>query len=296
MTRLLVLVLLLVQASAVRAEIALADDRGRDLVLQEPAQRIISLAPNLTELLFAAGAGARLVGAVALAYSDFPAPTRRVAGVGDSSAIDVERVVALKPDVVLAWRSGNPSETIAKLEQLGVRVFVTEPGTLEAIADEIERFGRIAGTDDVAGKAAAQFRRDIAALRHDYQSRRPVSVFYQVWHEPLMTVNGKQVISAVIDLCGGRNIFAGLPALVPRVSLEAVLAANPEAIVTASDRPAAEALANWSNWQQLRAVRDGNLVVIPSDDISRPTPRLLKGARRLCAQLERIRRADGPGQ
>jgi iron complex transport system substrate-binding protein len=296
MTRLLVLVLLLVQASAVRAEIALADDRGRDLVLQEPAQRIISLAPNLTELLFAAGAGARLVGAVALAYSDFPAPARRVAGVGDSSAIDVERVVALKPDVVLAWRSGNPSETIAKLEQLGVRVFVTEPGTLEAIADEIERFGRIAGTDDVAGKAAAQFRRDIAALRHDYQSRRPVSVFYQVWHEPLMTVNGKQVISAVIDLCGGRNIFAGLPALVPRVSLEAVLAANPEAIVTASDRPAAEALANWSNWQQLRAVRDGNLVVIPSDDISRPTPRLLKGARRLCAQLERIRRADGPGQ
>ena len=289
MTRML-LVLLLVQSAAVRAEIALADDRGRDLVLQGPAQRIISLAPNLTELLFAAGAGARLVGTVA--YSDFPAPARRVARVGDSSAIDVERVVALKPDVVLAWRSGNPPGTIAKLEQLGVRVFVTEPGTLEAIADEIVLFGRIAGTDDVAGKAAAQFRREITALRHDYQGRRPVSVFYQVWHEPLMTVNSKQVITEVIDLCGGRNIFAGLPALVPRVSLEAVLAANPEAIVTASDRPAAEALANWSNWQQLRAVRDANLVVIPPDDISRPTPRLLNGARRLCAQLDRIRRED----
>ena len=289
MTRML-LVLLLVQSAAVRAEIALADDRGRDLVLQGPAQRIISLAPNLTELLFAAGAGARLVGTVA--YSDFPAPARRVARVGDSSAIDVERVVALKPDVVLAWRSGNPPGTIAKLEQLGVRVFVTEPGTLEAIADEIVLFGRIAGTDDVAGKAAAQFRREITALRHDYQGRRPVSVFYQVWHEPLMTVNSKQVITEVIDLCGGRNIFAGLPALVPRVSLEAVLAANPEAIVTASDQPAAEALANWSNWQQLRAVRDANLVVIPPDDISRPTPRLLNGARRLCAQLDRIRRED----
>jgi len=290
MTRILVLVLLLVQVAGVRAEIALADDRGRDLVLQGPAQRIVSLAPNLTELLFAAGAGARLVGTVA--YSDFPAPARRVARVGDSTAIDVERVVALKPDVVLAWRSGNPQGTIAKLEQLGVRVFVTEPGTLGAIADEIVLFGRIAGTEDVAGKAATQFRREIAALRHDYQGRRPVSVFYQVWHEPLMTVNGKQVISAVIDLCGGRNIFAGLPALVPRVSLEAVLAANPEAIVTASDRPATQSLANWSAWQQLRAVHDGNLVVIPPDDISRPTPRLLKGARRLCAQLERIRRAD----
>jgi iron complex transport system substrate-binding protein len=292
MTRLLVLVLLLllVQATAVRAEIALADDRGRGLVLREPAQRIVSLAPNLTELLFAAGAGARLVGTVA--YSDFPAPARRVARVGDSTAIDVERVVALKPDVVLAWRSGNPPGTIAKLEQLGVRVFVTEPGTLGAIADEIVLFGRIAGTDDSAAKAAIQFRREVAALRHDYQGRRPVSVFYQVWYEPLMTVNGKQVISAVIDLCGGRNIFAGLPALVPRVSLEAVLAANPEAIVTASDQPAAQALADWSAWQQLRAVRDGNLVVIPPDDISRPTPRLLNGARRLCAQLDRIRRAD----
>ncbi len=290
MTRLLMLVLLLVQIAAVHAEIALADDRGWELVLQGPAQRIVSLAPNLTELLFAAGAGARLVGTVA--YSDFPAPARRVVRVGDSSAIDVERVMALKPDVVLAWRSGNPPGTITKLEQLGLRVFVTEPGTLGAIADEIVAFGRIAGTEDVAGKTAMQFRRDIAALRHDYQGRRKVSVFYQVWHEPLMTVNGKQVISTVIDLCRGRNIFAGLPALVPRVSLEAVLAANPEAIVTASDRSAAEALANWSNWQQLRAVRDGNLVVIPSDDISRPTPRLLKGARRLCAQLDRIRRAD----
>ena len=293
MSRMLVLVLLLVQAGAVRAEIALADDRGRDLILQGPAQRIVSLAPNLTELLFAAGAGARLVGTVA--YSDFPAPARRLVRVGDSSAIDVERVVALKPDVVLAWRSGNPPGTIAKLEQLGMRVFATEAGTLEAIADEIVLFGRIAGTEDTAAKAATQFRRDIAALRHDYQGRRPVSVFYQVWHEPLMTVNGKQVISAVIDLCGGRNIFAALPALVPRVSLEAVLAANPEAIVTASDRPVAEALANWSAWKQLRAVRDGNLVVIPPDDISRPTPRLLNGARRLCAQLDRIRRADELG-
>jgi len=294
MTRILVLVLLLVSAATVRAEIALADDRGQDLVLQEPAQRIVSLAPNLTELLFAAGAGARLVGTVA--YSDFPAPARRVARVGDSTAIDVERVVALNPDVVLAWRSGNPPGTIAKLERLGMRVFVTEPGTLAAIADEIVLFGRIAGTEDKAGKAAAQFRREIAALRRDYQGRRPVSVFYQVWHEPLMTVNGNQVISAVIDLCGGRNIFAGLSTLVPRVSLEAVLAANPEAIVTASDKSAAQALANWSAWQQLRAVRNGNLLVIPSDEISRPTPRLLKGARRLCAQLERIRHADDVGR
>jgi len=287
MTRFVVAVMLLVQTGALRAEIVVGDDRGRDLVLQAPAQRIVSLAPHLSELVFAAGAGDTLVGTAA--YSDYPAAARRVPTIGDSSAIDIERVVALKPDVVLAWRSGNPAGTVARLEQLGVRVFVTEPGTLEAIADQIEVVGRIAGTETAANKTAARLRRDIAALRHTYQGRRPVSVFYQVWHAPLMTVNGRQIISAVIDLCGGKNIFAGLKPLVPRVSIEAVLAANPEAIVTASDQPAVQALSDWLPWKQLRAVRNGNLVALPPDDISRPTPRLLNGARRLCVRLDRIR-------
>ena len=290
MMRMLVFMLLLLQADALRAEIALKDDRGRELVLRDPARRIVSLAPHLTELLFAAGAGSTLVGTAA--YSDFPAQASRVPTIGDSRAIDIERVVALKPDVVLAWRSGNPAGVIAKLEQLGLRVFVTEPGTLESIADQIASFGRIAGSQAAAAEAAEQVRRDITALRLTYQGRRPVSVFYQIWHQPLMTVNGKQVISTVIELCGGRNVFAGLKPLVPNVSLEAVLAADPEAIVTASERPATEALSDWSAWKQLRAVRNGNLVVLPPDDISRPTPRLLNGARRLCARLERIRQAE----
>ena len=284
------LVLLLAQADALCAEIALKDDRGRELVLQAPAQRIVSLAPHLTELLFAAGAGSLLVGTAA--YSDFPALARRVPTIGDSSAIDIERVVALKPDVVLAWRSGNPAGTIAKLEQLGLRVFVTEPVTLDAIADQIVSFGRIAGSQAAARNAAERLRDDIAALRLKYQGRRRLSVFYQIWHQPLMTVNGKQVISSVIELCGGRNVFAGLKPLVPNVSLEAVLAADPEVIVTASEQPAAQALSDWSAWKQLRAVRNGNLVVLPPDDISRPTPRLLNGARRLCASLEHIRHAE----
>ena len=208
------LVLLLAQADALCAEIALKDDRGRELVLQAPAQRIVSLAPHLTELLFAAGAGSLLVGTAA--YSDFPALARRVPTIGDSSAIDIERVVALKPDVVLAWRSGNPAGTIAKLEQLGLRVFVTEPVTLDAIADQIVSFGRIAGSQAAARNAAERLRDDIAALRLKYQGRRRLSVFYQIWHQPLMTVNGKQVISSVIELCGGRNVFAGLKPLVPK--------------------------------------------------------------------------------
>lgn len=290
MKRMLAAVLLILQASALRAAIVLTDDRGRDLVLQAPVHRIVSLAPHLTELLFAAGAGATLVGTAA--YSDFPEQARRVPEVGDSSAIDLERIVALQPDVVLAWRSGNPPGVLAKIEQLGIPVFVTEPGSMEAIADQIALIGRMAGTENTAKAAAMQLRRDIAALRREYQGRRPVSVFFQVWNEPLMTVNGRQVISEVIELCGGENIFAGLKTLVPSVSVEAVLAANPEAIVTASEQHAASALGNWSAWQQLRAVHDGHLLTIPPDDISRPTPRLLSGARRLCEQLDRIRHTD----
>jgi iron complex transport system substrate-binding protein len=279
---------LFLQAAALRAAIALHDDRGREVVLQNPAQRIVSLAPHLTELLFAAGAGAKLVGTAAL--SDYPPQARAIPVIGDSAAIDVERIMALKPDLVLAWMSGNPPAEIAKLEQLDIRVFVTEPRSLEVIADDIAVLGRLAGTERTADAAAAQFRGDVAALRREYQGRRKVSVFYQVWHEPLMTVNGNQVISEVIGLCGGRNVFAGLKALVPSVSLESVLAADPEAIVTTSEQPAAQALDSWRRWTHMRAVRSGNLLVIPPDEISRPTPRLLNGARRLCAQLDHVRR------
>jgi iron complex transport system substrate-binding protein len=289
MKRLLVLILLM-PATVLLAEVVISDDLGQNLKIQTTARRIVSLAPHLSELLFAAGAGATLVGTAA--YSDFPEKVKMVPRIGDSNAIDIERVVALKPDVVLAWRSGNPPGIVTKLEQLGLRVFVTEPTTMEAIADQIELLGRIAGTEDTAAKAAAHLRGDIAELRHEYQNRRPVSVFFQVWHTPLMTVNGKQVISEVIHLCGGRNIFANMKVLVPRVSLESVMAANPEAIVTASDKPPAIALADWLSRKQLRAVRDGNIIVIPSDDISRPTPRLIEGARLLCAKLDQIRRAD----
>lgn len=279
---------LLVFSVAPRAEITVHDDRGRNLVLPAPAQRIVSLAPSLTELLFTAGAGSRLVGTAA--FSDYPPEAGAVPVIGDSAALDVERIVALKPDLVLAWQSGNPPAVIAELERLGLRVLVTEPGSLQRIAREIEILGRVAGTVQTAEQAAARFRWDMDALRNEYRGRRRVTVFYQVWSSPLMTLNGKHVISEVIDLCGGENIFAGLQPLVPRVSLEAVIAADPEAIVAAAKPAIASALGNWHQWRQLRAVRAGNLIVIPADDLSRPTPRLLKGARRLCAALDQVRR------
>jgi iron complex transport system substrate-binding protein len=288
MTRLsMALLLLLSTAVSCAAVITVHDDRGHTLRLDAPARRIVSLAPHLTELLFAAGAGQWVVGTST--YTDYPAAAQRLPRIGDSAALDIERIVALRPDLVVAWQSGNPPQAVAKLERLGLRVLVLEPGSLDGIAAEIETLGRIAGSEPAAAAAAARFRGRVLALRREYQGRRKMTLFYQVWRAPLMTVGGRQVISEVIDLCGGVNIFAGLDALVPTVSREAVLAADPQAIVTASEQPVAEALGGWRRWRSLQAVRNGNLMVIPADDISRATPRLLDGARRLCQALDAVR-------
>jgi len=290
MNRVLIALLLVLPAAVPHAEVInIHDDRGRGLRLDAPVQRIVSLAPHLTELLFAAGAGSAVVGTAA--FSDYPAAARAVPVIGDAAAIDIERVVALRPDLVVAWRSGTPPQAVAELERLGLPVLVLEPNGLEGIAAEIETLGRAAGSERVAATAAAHFRARVAALRREYQHRRQVTLFYQVWRAPLMTVGGRQIISEVVELCGGANIFAHLPDLVPTVSPEAVLAADPEVIVTAAEQPSAEALGVWRRWPQMRAVRKGNLLVIPADDISRATPRLLEGAWRLCRALDGARAA-----
>ncbi|HSH30644.1 MAG TPA: cobalamin-binding protein, partial [Thiohalobacter sp.] len=212
-------------AAGVRVE----DMAGQALALDAPAQRIVSLAPSLTELIYAAGAGERLVGAVA--YSDYPAAARQLTRVGNANQLDLEAILALRPDLVLGWGSGNPRVQLIRLRELDVPVFIAEPQRLDDIALLLERIGTLAGTRTRAEQAARAFRARQEALREQYSDRPVVRVFYEVWHRPLMTVNGDHTISAVIRLCGGRNVFADLPQLSGQVALEAVLAADPDAIV-----------------------------------------------------------------
>ena len=205
------------------------DDRGRTLVLPLPARRIVSLAPSITELVYAAGAGDQLVGVAS--YSDYPPMARGVAQIGDASRVDVERVLSLRPDLVIGWRSGNHAADIARLERFGFPVFVAEPATLAAIPQLLRAIGVLAGTAATARVAASGFERGIEALRKRYGARGDVRVFYEIWHEPLMTVNGAHMISDVIRLCGGSNVFAELAPLTPVVALEGVLAARPEVVL-----------------------------------------------------------------
>lgn len=270
------------------AEIVVQDDSGTTLRLKEPARRIVSLAPHVTETLFAAGAGARIVGAVD--YSDFPPAARQLPRVGGYSKLDLEAIVALQPDLAIGWASGNSPAHIEKLRALGIPVYLVQPERIDDVAANLERYGALAGTAAVARGAAASFRNRLAELRKKYGTQPKVRVFYQIWKQPLTTVGGGQVISDAIRLCGGENVFADLKPLAPKISIEAVLAADPEVIIASgmgAARP--EWVDDWRQWANLAAVKRDNLFFIPPDLIQRHTPRLIDGATRLCEQLETAR-------
>lgn len=281
-------IMLLCAIRVARAEIVVTDATGADVRLDTAAQRIVSLAPHITELLYAAGAGDKLVGNVD--YGDYPVQAKTLPRVGGYTRLDLEAILALKPDLVIAWQSGNPPVALAKLRAMGIPVFVSQPDRIADVAVELEHYGQLAGVEVQANAAAASFRARLAALKNQYARRPVVDVFYEIWKEPLMTINDKQIISDVIRLCGGRNLFGNLPVLAPTVTVEAVIAANPEAIVASGmgdERP--EWLDDWRRWHSLTAVKRDNLYFIPPQEIQRHTPRLLDGAEKLCRALEATR-------
>jgi iron complex transport system substrate-binding protein len=279
-------------AAAARAEIRLVDDNGQTVVLAAPARRIVSLAPHVTELLFAAGAGERIVGTVE--YSDHPEAAKRIPRVGGLLALDLERILALKPDVLVLWLHGSAQRQLDALRGLGLALYYDEPRSLAGIARSLRALGRLAGTEEAAERAAREFEARVAALRARYAHRAPVRVFYQVWQKPLMTVNGAHLISDVIRLCGGENVFAGERPLVPVLATEAVIAADPEAIGTGVfPGEIGDGLDEWRRWPRLAAAARGNLFAIPTELISRHAPRIVEGAALMCEALERARRNRG---
>lgn len=267
------------------ATITVIDDGGNTLSLPTSAKRIISLAPHTTELLFAAGAGKNIIGVSS--FSDFPPEASRITSVGSSTQLDIERIVSLRPDLVVAWKSGNSARQIARLRQLGIAVFESEPQTLDQIASSIERLAVLAGTEEAAGTAAAAFRQQLNSLRTQYQQRSSVSVFYQVWSKPLMTLNGSHLVSQVLHMCGGKNSFAQLPQIAPTITTESVVRANPEVIFVSDE--STDTIKRWQQFVNLTAVKRNNIFNINSTLMNRAGPRILSGAKQLCENLEQAR-------
>jgi iron complex transport system substrate-binding protein len=284
------------------AQIALADDAGRRIVLARPAARVVPLAPSLTEIVYAAGGGAALAGTDT--HSDHPRAARALPRVGDALRIDVERVLALRPDLVLVWRHGNTGRELAQLEAAGLTLFQLEPRRLDEVPRAIERVGTLLGTEAAAREAAQKLRDELDTLRRAHANAAPVRVFYQVWPSPLMTLNREHMVSDVIALCGGVNVFADLAPLVPQVSIESVVVADPQVIIASREAPgdddgarreaAHPAFAAWARHPRMAAVRRGHLYSIAGDHISRQGPRVVLGARAMCGVLDEVRRGrDG---
>jgi len=268
--------------------ISVIDDSNKRITLVNPAQRIVSLAPHATELLFGAGAGRQVVAVIE--FSDFPPEAQTLLRVGGSRGLDLERIVAAKPDLVIAWQSGNSAAQVERIEKLGIPVFRSEPRTLDDVARSLERFGMLAGHTEQGREAARKFRGRIATLRQQYAARAPVRVFYQAWHQPLMTVGGPHVISDVMTLCGAVNVFSRIDSPGPTVDIESVVAANPQLIVGgAADGGDLRDLRMWQAWPQIAAVRDQRFTILDAALITRHTERIAIGAEQLCVAIDRVR-------
>jgi iron complex transport system substrate-binding protein len=274
-------------AAAAVTGLAVPDDTGETVRLAAPARRIVTLAPNATELVFAAGAGARIVGTVDT--SDFPPPARALPRVGDVHAIDLERIVALEPDLIVTWPYTTPAQ-VALLRARGIAVFTVDPKSIAGIAADLERLGALAGTGPEANAVAARFRERVASLKERFADRRRLRVFYEIWGAPLYTIGGRHLISEAIALCGGENVFAALTLPAPEVSVEAVLAARPDVIIAGADgavRP--PWLDRWRRWPELAAAQQGHLYVVDANLLHRDGPRFADGVAALCAAQDAAR-------
>lgn len=269
-----------------QAAITVKDDAGLNVTVSKPALRVISIAPSVTELLFAAGGGSHVVGAVN--YSDYPEAAKRIPRIGSNREIDMELLISLKPDLIVAWRHNSSERQIEMIRQLGIPVFQSDPQKLDEIPDSVLRLGQLMGTDAVARPVAAQLREQLASLRKQYANRSPVRTFYQVWDKPLYTLSGKHILTDAMHLCGGVNIFDKLSVTAPIVTLESVLQENPEVIIATAEKNYG-GVDLWKPYGTLTAVRNKNLFMLDGHLLNRAGPRMIQGTASMCEVLEQAR-------
>lgn len=274
-------------SGSVLSEISVVDDQGRTLTLPQPASRVISLAPHVTENLYAIGAGDLLVGAVS--YSDYPEAAKHLPRVGDYANLNIERILSLQPDLVVAWIDGSPGSQLARIESLGIPVLRESPDSFAEIANALRRLGAATGRNKGAEQTASDLEMRIGVLREKYQSQMQLRVFYQLWHQPLITANNSQLIDQMIKLCGGENIFASRPEVAPRVNIEAVIAADPDLILAGVERHDPHWRDLWQPWSQMKVIRYQLLYGVNADEVHRATVRAVDGAEQVCSLLDEAR-------
>lgn len=287
MYRLFILFISVVFANVSLAAISVIDDEGNKVSLEAPAKRVISLSPGATELIFAAGGGSAVKGVVS--YSDYPPTANTIPQVGSYNAVDIEKILELDPDLVVAWKSGNPPLQISKLKKLGLNVYVSEPRNFESITSTMHRLGVLLGTEKVANAAIEEFQSKLQSLKKRYakEKSKPKTVFIQIWNQPLMTINGDHLISKIVEFCSGQNIFHDIGSLTLNLDAETVLQKNPDVILVSRDGKLGEQwLSFWTQWSFVNAVKNNQLFTANPDYLVRHTPRIIHGIEQVCRALQ----------
>ena len=242
-------------------------------------ERVVSLAPSLSEIMVELGAAEQVVGV--LDGGPRPPQLAEVASVGRLGQLELESLLAVEPTLVLLWPDSISRAQREQLRQFGIALLVAEPVTLEQLAEQFVEIGARIGRAEQGRRLAEEFRAGVAELRQRYRREPPLRVFYQVWDRPLYTLGGRQIISQALEVCGGRNVFADLQLPAPQVSIESVLSRDPQVILAGSGAQ----LSAWQRWPQLSAVRHGRLWEVPDKGLERPSFQMLGALQQLCAVM-----------
>ena len=247
------------------------------------APRVITLAPSLAEIMVELDSADLVVGV--LDYGVRPPELAGRPSVGRHAQLELESLLSLKPDLVLLWPDSISRSQREQLDGLGIPLYVAEPHDLDQLARQFREIAVQLGRAEVGERLSERFTRGLADLRQRYAGREPVTVFYQVWHEPLFTLGGQQIVSDALRVCGARNVFADLSLPAPQVSVESVLARDPQVILGGSDAQ----LEPWQQWPTLQAVRKQQLWEVPDKGLERPSFQMLGALEKLCAVLHKAR-------
>jgi len=285
----LILLLLFVSPLHGAQSIKVIDDAGVVVELKHSAKRVVSLSPHITELLYAVGGEGKIIAAVD--YSNYPDKAKKLPRVGSGYQLDLESIVGLKPDLIVGWQSGNNLVQLQQLKNMGFTVYLSEPKGLEGIAENLLDLGLLLGESERSKNKAELFLNGINRLTKKNRHSKKVTVFYQVWQQPLFTINGDHIISHIIEICGGKNIFKELEVLSPQVDIESVIVKNPDVIIAGVGGDRKDWLSNWHKWDSIEAVKNKQLYGIEADLIVRHTLRILQGAEMMCDILQKTREA-----
>ena len=267
------------------SKLTVVDDSGATIRLKKPAIRIVALAPHIVENIYSAGAGDLLVASVN--HADYPPEASSLPRVGGYNTFNIEAIAALKPDVIFAWQSGTPKHFIDKIKQLGIPLYLDEPSTMEEVANSIRNIGILTNRKNTAEITIKKYLNDLQQLRQINVAKTNVTVFYQVWHDPIYTINGQQIISDVLRICGGKNIYASEKIKAPIITIESLIARNPDIIISGSNHEKnVDPLHRWKKWPNLTAIKHNNLFTVNADIVSRHTVRLIQGAHSVCENFD----------